>query len=114
MGNVGEYDERVVRDGWTFYVQATRRPINLGRTALSTGGLGALVIGVPVELFLDWRARNRTWSIGVVRMGNISAWKEQKATVVHRETLGPGLMPAPRIAELVAQIESDEPPPWAL
>jgi hypothetical protein len=97
-----EHDQRVVARGWTYYVQATRRPGRLGRAPLSSDSLiGDLLIVLPLELFLDWRARGRPWTIGVVRSGYIGTWNEQRWRVVHRETCTDA-DPTARIGELVA------------
>ena len=63
--------------------------------------LGDLLVVLPLELFLDWRARGRPWTVGVVRLGYIGGWNDQNPRVVHRESFD-GNDPTVRIAELAA------------
>lgn len=102
---VGEHDRRVVHDGWTYYVQAVRRPRTLGRPAPAVGGVGELVLVLPVVWCLGLLARRRPWTVGVVRLGDVATWNDPKPVVVHRETtVDPD--PTATIDRLVAEIET--------
>lgn len=103
-GTVGDLDQRVVEDGWTYYIHAVKRPGQLGRTARASAyPLGDLLIGIPLELFLDWRARRRPWTIGVVRFGSVGGWSDRTPRVVHTESFD-GDDPSARITELAADV----------
>jgi hypothetical protein len=107
--DVGDHDERVVRDGWTYYVQAVKRPRSLGRPGLGeSGGIGEAVVGGLIDLFLEWRARNNPWTVGVVRIGYIGSWNDQTPVVVYREVLAVGEKPAARVAGLVRKVQAGE------
>ncbi len=57
---VRDLDERVVRDGWTYYVQAVKRPGSLGRRPLSdSGGVGEAVVGVVIGISAASESRRR-------------------------------------------------------
>lgn len=106
LGTVGDLDQRIVNDRWTYYIHAVKRPRQLGRAPFTSGSLlGDLVIGVPLELFLDWRARHQPWTVGVVRMGYVGGWNDQRPEVVFQETLD-GVDPAARIAQLAADVKA--------
>jgi hypothetical protein len=105
--NVEELDQRVVRGGWTHYVHAVKRPRTLGKAPLSAAsGLTASLLGALVEAWLNWRARNNAWTLGIVRLGYIGSWNDQAPRVIHRESLTAGETPETRIAELVEQVQS--------
>jgi hypothetical protein len=105
LAEVGDLDRRIVRDGWTYYIHAVTRPGRLGRPPLTSNSLlGDLLLVAPIDLFLDWRARRRPWTIGVVRFGYVGGWNDQTPKVIHRETLEDGVDPSTRIAELAADV----------
>jgi hypothetical protein len=106
LGEVGDHDQRIVRDGWTYYVQAVKRPGRLGRPPLTSNSLlGDLLIVLPLELLLDWRSRGRPWTIGVVRLGYIGGWNDQRPKVVHRETFAGADLSA-RVTELIVDVSA--------
>lgn len=101
---VGDLDQRIVREGWTYYIHAVKRPGRLGRPPLQSDSLlGELLFVLPLELFLDWRARRRPLAVGVVRLGHIGSWNDQTPKVVHREILE-RVDPSMRIAELADDV----------
>jgi hypothetical protein len=101
--HVGELDERVVRGGWTYYVQAVKRPGRLGVSPPSSDSLLAeLLIVLPLEAIAERRARRRPWTVGVVRIGDIATWNDREPVVVHREELPLGEDPSDAIAALAA------------
>jgi hypothetical protein len=109
-GSVGPHDQRVVRDGWTYYVQATKFGNRIGRPPVSTsdGSLTGLLLQAAVEAVVDLLGRRRPWTVGVVRFGDVAGWKDRRIAVVHRETLPAGVEPDGLVEELVGRVRSGD------
>lgn len=102
---LGEDDQRVEVAGWVYYVRAVKwdRDLTHGLAQPS----GALLIDgtrYAAHGLRSLLAGRRPWIIGVVRLGAVSTWNDLEPRVVHRETLGQGDAPRPRIEDLAEQV----------
>ena len=92
-----DVDERVERAGWVFSVRAVKRRRELTRGEWDGGKFNLLAEGM-MWAFNALRRRmstKRSWPVGVVRLGNVSSWHDQRPVIVHLEQIARDADPAP-------------------
>ena len=105
-----DVDERVERGDWVFYVRAVKRRRELTRREWDGRGFNLLAEGMMWAFNTLRRRMNakRSWQVGVVRLGNVSSWRDHRPVVVHLEQVARDANLNPTIALLVAQIEAGQ------
>lgn len=104
----GEYDVRIVRDGWVYYVAAARWRRDLGDWWSGAFPLGAVLVQVLWLAFTrGWGLMVRPrWWVVVVRMGDVATWNDVSVRQLRRIHLPRGESPRECVASLVAEIEA--------
>lgn len=98
-----EVDERVVRDGWVYYVRAVKL-----RRDLYPGGryADAHPVARLLNLVVDIVVTHRPWKVGIACRGEISTFNDERVRILLCEQLPEGVTLEARIAELVRQVRA--------